>query len=46
MCRYFCTGFIDFMMKGKSLLDYNSLFPLYEYGKTEKIMLKYLQQLE
>ena len=21
MCRYFCVGFIDFMLKGKSLLD-------------------------
>ena len=24
MCRYFCIGFIDFMLKGKSLLDYRS----------------------
>ena len=22
MCRYLCNGFIDFMLKGKSLLDY------------------------
>ena len=22
MCGYFCIGFIDFMLKGKSLLDY------------------------
>ena len=26
MCGYFCIGFIDFMLKGKSLLDYTSLF--------------------
>ena len=26
MCRYFCTGFIDFMLKGKSLLDYTIFF--------------------
>ena len=26
MCRYFCIGFIDFMLKGKSLLDYTNLF--------------------
>ena len=25
MCRYFCIGFIDFMLKGKSLLDFFSL---------------------
>ena len=24
MCGYFCTGFIDFMFKGKSLLDYTN----------------------
>ena len=23
---YFCIGFIDFMVKGKSLLDYGNLF--------------------
>ena len=27
MCRYFCIGFIDFMLKDKSLLDYTNLFP-------------------
>ena len=26
MCRYFCIGFIDFMLKGISLLDYTNLF--------------------
>ena len=26
MCGYFCTGFIDFMFKGKSLTDYTNLF--------------------
>ena len=24
--RYFCIGVIDFMLKGKSLLDYTNLF--------------------
>ena len=28
MCRYFCIGFIDFMLKGKSLLGYTNFFPL------------------
>ena len=26
MCRYFCTGFIYFILKGKSLLEYKNLF--------------------
>ena len=24
MCRYFCTGFIDFMLKGETMLDYTN----------------------
>ena len=27
-CEYFCNGFIDFMLKGKSLLDYANYFLL------------------
>ena len=30
MCTYFCIGFIDFILKGKSLLDYTNLFSLNE----------------
>ena len=26
MSRYFCTGFIDFIFKGKSLTDFTNLF--------------------
>ena len=26
LCGYFCIGFIDFMLKGKILLDYTNLF--------------------
>ena len=43
MCRYFCIGFIDFMLKGESLLDYTHLFCPNEYGKNRKIILKYFQ---
>ena len=28
MCGCFCIGFIDFMLKGKSLIDYTKSFPL------------------
>ena len=31
VCRYFCIGFIDFMLKSKSLLDYTNLFFPNEY---------------
>ena len=43
MCRYFCIGFIDFMLKGKSLLDYTNLFSPDEYEKNNKMILKYFQ---
>ena len=42
-CGYFCIGFIDFMLKGKSLLDYTNLFSPNDYEKNGKIMLKYFQ---
>ena len=29
MCGYFCIGFIDFMLEGKSLLEYSNLFSIY-----------------
>ena len=43
MCGYFCIEFIDFMFKGKSLLDYTNLFSLNEYEKNDKIILKHFQ---
>ena len=39
MRGYFCFGFINFMLKGKSLLDYTNLFSPNEYEKNEKIVL-------
>ena len=38
MYQYFCIGFIDFMLKGKSLLKYKSLFSPNDYGKNDKII--------
>ena len=43
MCEYFCIGIIDFMLKGKSLLDYINLFYPDEFEKNDKIMQKYFQ---
>ena len=33
ICGYFRIGFIDFMLKSKSLLDYTSLFAPNDYEK-------------
>ena len=41
MCGYLCIGFIDFMLKGKSLLEYTNLFPPNDYEKNNKIILKF-----
>ena len=43
MCGYFCTGFIDFMLKGKSLLDFTNLFSPNDYEKNYEIILKHFQ---
>ena len=41
MCEYRCIGFIEFMLNGKSLLDYTSLFSPKPHKKNDKIILKY-----
>ena len=38
-----CIEFIDFMLKGKSLLDYTNLFYPNEYEINEQLILKYSQ---
>ena len=43
MCGYFCTGFFDFILKDKSLLEHKNLFSRNDYEKNDKITLKYLQ---
>ena len=43
MCGYFCIGFIDFMMAGKKLTDFTSLFSAYDFEKTDRIILKYFK---
>ena len=43
MSGYFCIGFIDFMLKGKSLMDYSNLSSLNDCKKNDKIILKYFQ---
>ena len=43
VCRYFCIGFIDFMLKGRRLLDDTNLFSPTKYEKSDIIILKYFQ---
>ena len=42
MFRYFCIGFIDFMLKGKSLLGYTNLISPSDYEKNDKTLLEYV----
>ena len=41
MCGYFCIGFIDFMVKSKSLTDITNLFLTNNFKKNRDIILKY-----
>ena len=41
MCGYFCIGFIDFMFKGKKLLEYANLYSPNEYEKNDKRIKKF-----
>ena len=43
MCGYFCIGFIDFMLNGKSLFDYTIYFLLMIMIKNDRIIFKYFQ---
>ena len=41
MCGYFCTGFINFMFKGKSLTEYTNLFSPNDFKKNDNTILNY-----
>ena len=43
MCGYLCIGFIDFVLKGKSLLEYKNLFSPNEYKQKDKTILNYFK---
>ena len=36
MCGYFCIGFIDFMLAGKSLINFTTSFSPYDFQKKKK----------
>ena len=44
MCGYFCIGFIDFVLVGKTLIiDFTSLFLPYDFGNYDNIILSYFK---
>ena len=43
MCRYFYTGFIDFMLAGKKLTDYTNMFSPYDFKKDDDVILSYFK---
>ena len=43
MCCYFCIGFIDFMLAGKELTDFTSLFSPHDFEKNGDIIPNYFK---
>ena len=41
MCGYFCIGFIDFMLKGKTLTEYTNRFSPNNFQNNDDIILNY-----
>ena len=41
MCGYFCIGFIDFMLAGKTLTGFTNLFSPNNFKRNHDIILKY-----
>ena len=43
MCGYFYIGFIEFMLAGKKLNDFTSMFSPYDFEKNDRIILSYFK---
>ena len=41
LCGYFCIGFIDFMLAGKTLTEFTNLFSPNNFKKNDDIILNY-----
>ena len=41
MCRYLCTGFIDYMLAGKILTEFANLFSPNNFKRNDYIILEY-----
>ena len=38
MCGYFCIEFTNYMLKGKTLLDYTNLFSPNDFKKNDRVI--------
>ena len=43
MCGYFRIRFIDFMLAGKNMTDFMSMFSTYDFKKNDHIILSYFK---
>ena len=43
MCEYFCIGFMEFMLAGKTLTDYTNLFSPRDFDRNDQIILSYFK---
>ena len=43
MCGYFCIGFIDFMLAGKKLANFTTMFSPYDFKKNDDMILSYFK---
>ena len=43
MCGYYCITFIEYMIAGRTLLDYTNFFPN-DHKKNDKIIYKYFKE--
>ena len=41
MCEYFCTGFIDFMLAGKTLTEFTNIFSANNFKKNDNKIWNY-----
>ena len=40
MCGYFCIEFINYMRKGKKLLDYTNLFSRNDFKNNDQVIIR------
>ena len=43
ICGYFCIGFIDFILQGKKLTDFTSIFSPHVFKINDRIILDYFK---
>ena len=44
MCDYYCIEFINYMLKGKTLLDYTNLFSPNDFKKNDQIIKRIIKK--